>query len=141
MFSPQGVEPSGDLPILYRLTDQLYRAQTLEDILAAALNGIVPALGSRASILLFDEAGVMQFVAARGLSQEYQTRLRGHSPWRPEDTHAEPLFVSDIDATDEPDSVKAVIRRENIRALAFIPLFGNEPEGLRLTLEFPLTGT
>lgn len=41
MFSPQGVEPSGDLPILYRLTDQLYRAQTLEDILAAALDGIV----------------------------------------------------------------------------------------------------
>ena len=65
---------------LYRLTDELYRARSLEDVFAAGLAAIVPALGSRASILLFDDAGVMQFVASRGLSEEYRERLRGHTP-------------------------------------------------------------
>ncbi len=125
MFSPPSAEPAGHLPILYRLTNQLYRAQSLQDILTAAIDAIVPALGSRASILLFDAAGVMQFVAVRGLSAEYQNRLRGHSPWRPEETEAEPIFVRDVETTDEPEAVKAVIRQEDIRALAFIPLFGN----------------
>jgi PAS domain S-box-containing protein len=123
VHTPASFEPSGHLPIIYRLTDQLYRAQSLEEILAAALDAIVPALGSRASILLFDDAGVMQFVADRGLSQDYKTRLRGHSPWRPEDTDAEPIFVRDIEATSESDAVKKVIRDEDIRSLAFIPLF------------------
>jgi PAS domain S-box-containing protein len=125
LLDTAGTDPSDHLPVLYRLTDELYRAQSLEDIFAAALAAIVPALGSRASILLFDDAGVMQFVASRGLSEEYRERLRGHTPWRPDDTSAEPIFVSDIDATDEPTAVKSVIRNENIRSLAFIPLFGN----------------
>jgi PAS domain S-box-containing protein len=67
----------------------------------------------------------MQFVAARGLSQEYKTKLRGHSPWRLGDKAAEPIFVRDIEATSEPEHVKNAILHENIRALAFIPLFGN----------------
>jgi PAS domain S-box-containing protein len=65
----------------------------------------------------------MQFVADRGLSQDYKTKLRGHSPWRPEDTDAEPIFVRDIEATSESDAVKKVIRDEDIRSLALIPLF------------------
>lgn len=112
-----------ELGALYRLTDRLYRSATRADSYEAALDAIVQALGcSRASILLFDDAGVMQFVAWRGLSERYRTALAGHSPWQAGDRDPQPIFVADIDDTDEPGAVKALIREEGIRALAFIPL-------------------
>ena len=54
---------------LYRFTDQLFRAASADDIYAAALDAISRSLScDRASILLFDETGIMKFVAWRGLS-------------------------------------------------------------------------
>lgn len=112
-----------ELAALYRLTDRLYRARSQRDVYDAALDAILGTLScSRASILLFDEAGVMQFVAWRGLSDHYRTTLRGHSPWKPGDRDPQPIFVSDIDDTDEADWIKQTIRNEGIRALGFIPL-------------------
>ena len=53
-----------ELKALYRLTDRLYRSETVADSCEAGLDAIAEALGcSRASILLFDDAGVMRFVA------------------------------------------------------------------------------
>ena len=73
----------GELRALYRLTDQLYRARSLDDIYNAALDAIVDTLGcSRASVLLFDDAYVMRFVAWRGLSDDYRKAVEGHSPWQ-----------------------------------------------------------
>ena len=83
---------------------------------------VTSGLSDRASVLLFDEGGTIQFVAWRGLSEHYRCTLAGHSPWTPEDTNPAPIFVKDIDETDEPDWVKATIKAEGIRALAFIPL-------------------
>jgi PAS domain S-box-containing protein len=112
-----------ELSALYRLTDRLYRARSQHEVYDAALDAILGTLScTRASVLLFDEAGVMQFVAWRGLSDDYRTGLSGHSPWRPGARDPQPIFVSDIDGTDEPDWIKAIIRNEGIRALAFIPL-------------------
>jgi PAS domain S-box-containing protein len=112
-----------ELAALYRLTDKLYRAESLADTYYAALDAIFSAFScNRASILLFDEAGVMRFVAWRGLSEHYRAALEGHSPWKPGDRDPEAIFVADIDITNEPEPVKAVIRGEGIRALAFIPL-------------------
>ncbi len=108
---------------LFRLTDRLYRAKTLGDVYDAALDTILEALGCRrASVLLFDDAGVMQFVAWRGLSERYRETLAGHSPWKAGDVEPQPIFVEDIDAADEPGWVKAAIRAEGIRGLGFIPL-------------------
>ena len=111
-----------ELAVLYRLTDSLYRARSVGDAYEAALDAIVAVLGSRASILLFDEAGAMRFVAWRGLSDKYRSALVGHSPWKKGDTEAHPLFIEDIDKTDEPDWIKAAIRAEGIRGLGFIPI-------------------
>jgi PAS domain S-box-containing protein len=112
-----------ELTALYRLTDRLYRARSAEDVYIAALDAIVGTLGcERASILLFDDNGVMSFVAWRGLSDHYRTSLRGHSPWKQGDSDPNPIFVSDIEETDESDAVKATILDEGIRALGFIPL-------------------
>ena len=34
----------------------------------------------------------------------------GHTPWKPGHPDPHPIFVSDIDGTDEPDWIKKVIR-------------------------------
>lgn len=51
------------------------------------MDAIESALGcDRSSILLFDEVGVMQFVASRGLSDEYRRAVTGyarHFHWEP----------------------------------------------------------
>ena len=114
-----------ELSTLYRLTDSLYRAQSMQEVYDAALDAIVGVLGSRASILLFDSAGVMQFVSWRGLSDQYRTKLAGHSPWKPGDRNAEPIFVADIEDTSEADWIKDEIKGEGIRGLAFIPLMAH----------------
>ena len=120
------VDRVDELTALYRLTDRLYRARAAEDVYDAALDAIVGTLGcARASILLFNEQGIMEFVAWRGLSDHYRTTLRGHSPWKPGDRDPEPIFVPDIDETSESDAVKATILAEGIRALGFIPLMAN----------------
>lgn len=120
-YSP--LEGGREASALFRLTDRLYRASTDQDVHEAALDAIVESLGcQRASILLFDDAGVIQFAAARGLSDEYRRKLAGHTPWKLGHRDPQPIFVSDIDDTDEPDWIKKAIRDENIRALAFVPL-------------------
>ena len=53
---------------------------------------------------------------------KYRKTLAGHSPWKAADRDPEPIFVADIDRSKEPETVKAAIRAEGIRALAFIPL-------------------
>lgn len=111
---------------LFRLTDRLYRARSLAEAYDAALDGITDLLECpRASILQFDRKGVMRFVAWRGLSDSYRKAVDGHSPWRPGDRDPEPIFIGDIDQTDESDELKRTVRGEGIRALAFVPLTVN----------------
>jgi PAS domain S-box-containing protein len=108
---------------LYRFTDRLYRAESAEQVHEAALDAIFAALRcSRASILLFDDDGVMQFVASRGLSLEYRTAVTGHTPWKPGQADPAPITIADFSKTDESDALKAIIAKEGIAALAFIPL-------------------
>jgi PAS domain S-box-containing protein len=108
---------------LYQFTDKLYRSTSLDDIYGAAFDAIGSALRCyRASILLFDEAGVMRFVAWRGLSADYRRAVDGHTPWKPGETDPEPVCIEDIDAADLPQPLKDVVKSEGIGALAFIPL-------------------
>ena len=86
---------------LYAFTDRLFRAASAEDVYDAALDAITRALDcQRASILLFDHAGVMRFVAQRGLSDGYQCAVEGHSPWTRGTKDPQPFLVPDIAKTD-----------------------------------------
>jgi signal transduction histidine kinase len=108
---------------LYQLTAALSQARALEDIFAAALDGIGHAFGiERASILLFDPDGVMRFKAWRGLSEMYRRTTEGHTPWSADTKDARPIVVADVN--DEPSlaNLRAVIVGEGICALAFVPL-------------------
>jgi PAS domain S-box-containing protein len=108
---------------LYRFTDRLYRAESDAEIHEAALDAIIDGLGcDRASVLLFDAAGVMRFVASRGLSDGYRAAVDGHSPWKAGDRDPEPIFVPDIMASTESDALKAIVTSEGLVGLAFIPL-------------------
>lgn len=112
-----------ELSALYVLTDRLYRAKSNHEAFEAGLDAIRDGLGCRrASMLLFDDAGVMRFVAWRGLSDSYRHALAGHSPWKAGERNAEPILVTDIAETSEPTSVKDRIASEGIVGLAFIPL-------------------
>lgn len=112
-----------ELSTLYVLTDKLYRAKSNQEAFEAGLDAIRDGLGcQRASMLLFDEAGVMRFVAWRGLSESYRHILAGHSPWKVGERNAGPIFVPDIAETEEPARVKDIIASEGIVGLAFIPL-------------------
>jgi PAS domain S-box-containing protein len=108
---------------LFHLADELHRAGSLEDVYNAALNAILDALQcNRASILLCDDAGVMHFKSWRGLSKDYRGATDGHSAWRPNETNPQPICVTDINTADLSESLKAVVKKEGIGALAFIPL-------------------
>lgn len=108
-----------------RFTERLYRAGKVADAYDAALDAIADVLGSkRAAVLVFDDAGIARFVASRGLSDGYRQAVEGHSPWKPGEKDPAAIFVEDIDRTDEPDALKATIKAENIRGLAFVPLVG-----------------
>jgi PAS domain S-box-containing protein len=108
---------------LYRFTGKLFRPETLNDVYEAALDTITCALGcSRASILLFDDAGIMRFTAWRGLSSAYRRAVEGHSPWTRDVKDPQPVCIQDIETTDLPEPLKEIVRAEQIGALAFIPL-------------------
>jgi PAS domain S-box-containing protein len=108
---------------LYRFTNRLYRAETLKDIYAAALDAIMDAMHcSRASILRCDTDGVMRFVAWRGLSEGYRRATTGHSPWTLQDANPEPVCMTDVDRAELDQPLKTIVKQEGIGALAFIPL-------------------
>jgi signal transduction histidine kinase len=112
-----------EIALLYRLTDAANRAETVEQVFEAALDGISAALGAgRASILLFDSDGVMRFKAWRGLSDEYRAAVEGHSPWRPEEERPGPVLVEDVRSDPRLAELLPVFEREGIGALGFFPL-------------------
>ncbi len=111
---------------LFDLADELHRAGSMEEVFNAALNAILNALQcNRASILLCDEAGVMRFRSWRGLSREYRKAVDGHSAWKPGEKNPLPVCVADIHSADLSEPLKAVVKKEGIAALAFMPLVSN----------------
>jgi two-component system, chemotaxis family, CheB/CheR fusion protein len=120
---------------LYEFTDRLYRAASRDDVYGATLDAINAALGcERASILLFDEAGALSFVAWRGLSEAYRRAVAGHSPWSRDTKDPQPLCIEDIDNAPGLAALKDTLRSEGIGALAFIPVVvGGELVGKFMT--------
>ena len=108
---------------LYQFAQRQHAAINVGEIYQAALDAILSGVGcQRASILLFDKEKVMRFVAWRGLSEKYRKTVEGHSPWKPNAKDPRPVCINDVDIADIPKPLKSTIRREGIRATAFIPL-------------------
>ncbi len=114
----------GELEGVYLLAQALNRAEGPEQVYAAALDSLISATAAdRASILLFDEAGIMRFMAWRGLSPEYRRAVEGHSPWKWDAVNPRPVTIEDVQA--EPSlspGLREVMLKEGIRSLAFLPI-------------------
>lgn len=108
---------------LYEFAISVNQALSLSELYAKALDAITYSLNAdRASILLFDEDGVMRFKAIRGLSADYQRAVEGHSPWKADESDSHEVVIPDIAPACLDSSFKAIVRKEGIQALAFIPL-------------------
>lgn len=109
--------------LMYRLAAGLIEAEHAGELCETALDGLQRALGAeRASILAYDDTGVMRFRAWRGLSDAYRSAVEGHSPWPREVQAPEPIVVPDLEADPEYAAFLPVFRAEGIRGLVFIPL-------------------
>ncbi|TKB32829.1 MAG: PAS domain S-box protein, partial [Nitrospira sp.] len=111
------------LQAIFRMTLTLSLATSQEEIYREAIDCMQQALkADRASILLFDEAGVMRFKASQGLSEQYQAAVEGHSPWTREAIAPRPILVDDIASDPSVDQYREIFRAEGFSSLGFIPL-------------------
>ena len=118
---------SREIAALYEFTHRSQLASSIDEVYDAAIESIfVSLVCDRAAVLLFDQNGVMQFVATRGLSEEYKAAVAGHTPWRPDEKGARPVSVEDVESDEIDPAVRSAIRKEGIAALGFIPLLSNE---------------
>src|SRR5581483_11240822 len=109
--------------VLFHLADELHRANSLQQVYTAALNAICHAMRcERASILLYDENGVMRFVSWRGLSASYREAVEGHSPWKPGDLDPQPVPIENVELAELDDELKKIVQGEDIESLCFVPL-------------------
>src|SRR5690606_30628636 len=112
-----------ELQTINRLSAAVVRAVDVEQILTAAMEGLIDVLeADHAAVLLFDEDGVMRFRAWRGLSEDYRRAVEGHSPWQPDDGDAQPIVITDAANDTAIGPLREAILREGLRALAFVPL-------------------
>ncbi len=117
------------LRAIFRMTVALSRASSLEELYEQGIDGVQRALKvDRASILLFDEDGVMRFKASRGLSEKYKMAVEGHSPWSRETVNPQPMLIQDVGTDPSVAPYREMFVGEGIAALGFIPLVS--PEGL-----------
>jgi PAS domain S-box-containing protein len=108
---------------LYEFTERLQYATSADEFYDLAMTAIIRAMHcQRAAILLFDVAGVMRFVASRGLSDAYCRAVEGHSPWKADSRDVQPICINDVVRSDLPDGLKETVRAEGIGALVFIPV-------------------
>lgn len=117
--------------LLRELMGHAASAGSLDAVYRAALQCVKFGLGTdRASLLVFDATGKMRFVAWSGLSDDYRQAVDGHSPWSPEEKNPAPCLVDDAERYPALAPYAQVLRNEQVRALAFIPLlFGAKLHG------------
>jgi PAS domain S-box-containing protein len=112
-----------ELQAIYQISNAVRGAESLEQVYERAMESILLALKvDRVAILLLDAAGVMRFVAWRGLSDTYREAADAHSPWTQATVDPQPILVDDIELDADWARFLPVARVEGISALGFIPL-------------------
>jgi PAS domain S-box-containing protein len=116
-----------EVTALFQFSNSIQHASSMDEVYEAALDAMCATLEcDRASILLFDSAGTMRFVACRGLSEEYRTAVEGHSPWDQDEKNAKPFGIYELATADLDDELRSSIDGEGISSLGFIPLLSEE---------------
>ena len=111
------------LHALYRIADLVAHVRHPADIYEPAVDAMIAATqADRASILLFDDDGVMRFKAWRSLSDRYRKAVDGHSPWTVETENPAPIWIPNVSTDESLGPLRETVLAEGIHALAFIPL-------------------
>lgn len=114
---------AAQLRAVHQLTAALHRAGSADEFYERALDTIIDVLDAdRASLLLFDDDGVMRFQAWRALSAEFRAAVEDFCPWTPSDTDVPPMIVPDVEADATLTPLLPVVREEGIRSVAVVPL-------------------
>lgn len=111
------------LAAIYRLSDEVNRAEGLEAICEAGLEAIGRTLlADRAAVLIADADGALRYKAARGLSQEFREAMEKCAPWAAGPSGDEPYLLTraKIDAL-EPAQRQEVLK-EGISSIGGFPL-------------------
>ncbi len=112
-----------ELQIIYRLSEAIGRAESIEKIYDESMDSLLQAWpADRASILIFDEGGVMRFRAWRGLSETCRQAVEGHSSWTPDAQNPQPILVEDVEREPSLEHLRPAFEKEGLKALGFIPL-------------------
>jgi K+-sensing histidine kinase KdpD len=113
--------------VLYRLSRSVIAADNVNQVYDAALSALEEALGARrAAVLTLDDDCVMRVRASRGLSEDYQKAVEGHSPWPPGASNPEPIFIEQAQSAPEMTEFRKLLCREGIGALGFFPLVAGD---------------
>ena len=123
MSPPHSSDARAQAAPLAELAAALAGAASLDELCERAVESVRSSLGTeRASVLLFDQNGVMRFRSWKGLSDAYRAATDGHSPWAPDTRDARAIVVPDVASDPELDSLRETILGEGIRSLAFVPI-------------------
>lgn len=105
------------------LSEAVSRAEKPEQVYELALSALQNTLGApKASILLFDEDGIMRFKASNGLSEAYKEKAQGHSPWSKDEKNASAIYIENVEVEPSLKALNSTIKKEGIVSLGFIPL-------------------
>lgn len=120
---PPRVRPTARRQTLFDLTRAVAAGESLDTIYGVALDCLESGTGvHRCAVLTTDDRGVMRFRAWHGLSDDYRSRVEGHSPWGPDVVDPAPVLVPDVRAEPSLAELRPAIEAEGICAIAFIPL-------------------
>lgn len=115
--------PTEPLEVVYELTAALSQAEDLPSAFDASLEALMTGVRvDRASLMLFDDQGLMRFRAWRGLSADYRAAVEGHSPWEHDETNPQPIYCGDTETDPAMEPYREAFRAEGIRTLGFLPL-------------------
>jgi signal transduction histidine kinase len=109
--------------LLYTLVDATSRAPTLSAVHDAALDALTAALGAeRVAILFSGDSDGMRFVARRGLSDHHVFEAEARGTIVPDVPEPRPVLYEDARNDDRLAAWRELLEREDIGAVAFIPL-------------------
>ncbi len=112
-----------ELAAVYDLADAVAQAETLDAVFDSALDALRRAVGvERASVVLFDAAGGIDFRAWRGLSDAYRKAVQGRLPWQARAEDPAAFVVDDVLADADVAELHEAFVREGIRSMALVPL-------------------
>lgn len=112
------------------LATELARALNVDEVAKAATDHVAQVTGhDRTAVLLANDAGQFSFAGWRGLSDSYRAFIEKARPWEANERPDEPKVVHDAVAFARTPELRDVFAREEIRALAVVPILG--PQGVR----------